>query len=83
MKFRQATYEEFKDLMRKAIMHEYEHYRQHVPTERREWMREYLKSPAGKKARQRYYQRHRQERARYAADYYKRRRGHAANMCES
>ena len=40
MKFRQATYEEFKDLMRKAIMHEYEHYRPHVPTERREWMRD-------------------------------------------
>lgn len=40
MKFRQATYEEFKDLMRKAIMHEYEHYRPHVPMERREWMRD-------------------------------------------
>ena len=40
MKFRQATYEEFKDLMRKAILHEYEHYRTHVPTERREWMRD-------------------------------------------
>ena len=40
MKFRQATYEEFTDLMRKAIMHEYEHYRSHVPIERREWMRD-------------------------------------------
>lgn len=40
MKFRQATYEEFTDLMRKAIMHEYEHYRSHVPMERREWMRD-------------------------------------------
>ena len=40
MKFRQATYEEFTDLMRKAITHEYEHYRPHVPTERREWMRD-------------------------------------------
>ena len=38
MKLRQPTYEEFTVLMRKALEHEYSHYRKNVPQERVKWM---------------------------------------------
>lgn len=36
MKFRKPTYEEFVGMVQKALMHEYDHYRQHVPKEKRQ-----------------------------------------------
>lgn len=38
MTFREPTYEEFTELMRKALAHEYSNYRPHVPQERVKWM---------------------------------------------
>lgn len=38
MTFREPKYAEFIVLMRKAIAHEYSHYRKHVPQDRVKWM---------------------------------------------
>lgn len=38
MNLRKPTYEEFTELMQKALAHEYSNYRPHVPQERVKWM---------------------------------------------